>query len=84
MKKEIIVNMIDSEGATPIARLVQVANSFESSAYIVNDGVKVNAKSIMGMMNVVISNGSSVVLEVTGIDEADAMEAIEKFLKKSS
>lgn len=80
MKKEVVVNISDSEGATPIAKLVQLANSFDSSIYLTKDGIKVNAKSIMGMMNLVLSTGTTIVVEANGSDEKEATEEIEKFL----
>lgn len=80
MKKDITINMAGQDGATPIAKLVQVANSYESSIYILKDGIKVNAKSIMGMMNLVISTGTEVTVDINGNDEDEAMAAIEGFL----
>lgn len=80
MKKDITVNMTDNDGATPIAKLVQVANSYGSSIYLLKDTMKVNAKSIMGMMNLVISPGTSVSVEIVGDDEEEAMRAVEGFL----
>lgn len=83
MKREIVINMEDVDGTTPIARLVQLANSYESQIYIINDNMKVNAKSIMGMMNLVLDAGSVVTVDVQGDDEEKALVEIEKFLKNS-
>lgn len=80
MKKEVVIGDVDSGGATPIAQLVQLANSFNSSVYLTKEGIKVNAKSIMGMMNLVFTAGTVISIEVTGDDEEKAIEEIEKFL----
>lgn len=80
MKKEIVISMEGVDGTTPIAHLVALANSFESQIYIIKDQIKVNAKSIMGMMNLVITSDSVITVDVQGDDEAKAITEIEKFL----
>lgn len=80
MEKQIRINSSNEEGATPIAKLVALANSYESSIYITKDGIKVNAKSIMGMMNLVLSSDTQVTVEAVGADENEAISDIEKFL----
>lgn len=80
MKKNVTVNMTDSMEATPIAHLVQLANQFTSSVYFEMDTKKVNAKSIMGMMSLVLSSGDVVTIDAEGEDESKAIMEIEKFL----
>ena len=72
--------MSDSTEATPIAHLVQLANQFKSQVYFEMDDKKVNAKSIMGMMSLVLSAGSHVTVVAEGQDEDEAVDALEKFL----
>ena len=55
MQREVTIQMSNSMEATPIAHLVQLANRFSSSIYFEMDEKKVNAKSIMGMMSLVLS-----------------------------
>lgn len=83
MKKEVVVNLNDEAGATPVARLVQLANSFESVVYLTKEGVKVNAKSIMGMMNFILGKGEEITIEARGEDEEQAISAIESFILDS-
>ena len=80
MRKEVTVNMSQSMEATPIAHLVQLANQFASQIYFEMDTKKVNAKSIMGMMSLVLASGMVVTIDATGEDETDAVAALEKFL----
>jgi catabolite repression HPr-like protein len=80
MKKEVTVKMENSMEATPIAHLVQLANQYSSQIYFEVENVKVNAKSIMGMMSLVLSTGNEVTLNVEGEDETEAVEALERFL----
>lgn len=80
MRKEVEVHMTDALEATPIAHLVALANNFVSRIYLEMDTKKVNAKSIMGMMSLVLTSGSVVTLEVDGDDEAEAMDQVSAFL----
>ncbi len=82
MKKNVVVNMTDSMESTPIAHLVQLANRFSSSIYFEMDNKKVNAKSIMGMMSLVLTAGDVVTIDAEGDDETKAIEELESFLTK--
>ncbi len=82
MQKEVTITMTNTMEATPIAHLVQLANQFSSSVYFEMGEVKVNAKSIMGMMSLVLAAGSEVVINADGEDEEKAIEALSAFLTK--
>ena len=82
MKKNVTIKMRESMEATPIAHLVQLANQFQSQVYIEMDTKKVNAKSIMGMMSLVLTRGTEVTIDAQGDDEQKAVVAIEDFLTK--
>ena len=82
MQKEVTIQMSNSMEATPIAHLVQLANQFTSSIYFEMDEKKVNAKSIIGMMSLVLSSGSRVVIDAAGDDEEKAVEELSEFLTK--
>ena len=82
MKKNITIKMRESLEATPIAHLVQLANQFQSQVYIEMDTKKVNAKSIMGMMSLVLTRGTEVTIDAQGDDEEKAVVTIEEFLTK--
>ncbi len=82
MQKEVTIQMSNSMEATPIAHLVQLANQFTSSIYFEMDEKKVNAKSIMGMMSLVLSSGSKVVINADGDDEEKAISELSTFLTK--
>ena len=80
MRKEVVIRMEDSLEATPIAHLVQLANQFGSQVYFEMDNKRVNAKSIMGMMSLVLTSGSRVTVVAEGEDEESAVVAMEDFL----
>ncbi|MEO8537447.1 MAG: HPr family phosphocarrier protein [Betaproteobacteria bacterium] len=58
------------------AKLTQLAAKFDSDVQLMRNGRKVNAKSIMGVMMLAAGKGSKVTLEISGSDEAQAMDAI--------
>ena len=80
MKREVTIQMSDSIEATPIAHLVQLANQFDSRVYFEMDTKRVNAKSIMGMMSLILSSGSTVTIDAEGDDEQKAIDAMTDFL----
>ena len=80
MQREVTIQMSNSMETTPIAHLVQLANQFNSSIYFEMDTKKVNAKSIMGMMSLVLTSGSKVVINAAGEDEENAVSQIVEFL----
>jgi len=80
MKKSVVIRMQGEFEARPIANLVQVANKYTSQIYLEVGEKRVNAKSIMGMMSLALMNGDTVVLDVQGEDEEEAIAGLEKFL----
>ncbi|MBP5385714.1 MAG: HPr family phosphocarrier protein, partial [Lachnospiraceae bacterium] len=77
MKKEVEIQLENGLEARPIALLVQVASQYESSIYIESEGKRVNAKSIMGMMTLVLSAGDRIVVSADGKDEEEALKGVE-------
>ena len=62
------------------AKLTQVATQFQSDVWVSRNGRRVNAKSIMGVMMLAAAQGSRIVLETSGPDEGQAMEAVAKLI----
>ena len=77
--KDIEVHVSDN-GAHLIAMLVQLASQFKSKINIKKEDKMVNAKSIMGMMSLVLTNGVGVTIDAEGTDEVEAVEALERLL----
>lgn len=63
----------------PIALLVQEASQYASRIYIQLGEKKINAKSIMGMMSLNLSEGEEVTVLTEGEDEEKAAEGIRLF-----
>ncbi len=58
------------------AKLTKLAGSFASEVHLSRNGRRVNAKSIMGVMMLAAGIGSEIEIEVEGIDEQTAIEAL--------
>ena len=80
IKKEVEIRLENGLEARPIALLVQVASQYESSIYIESEGKRVNAKSIMGMMTLVLSAGDKIVVSADDKDEEEALKGVESYL----
>lgn len=80
IEKSIEVKIAGDFDARPIAMLVQIASRHESKIYIMAEGKKVNAKSIMGMMSLVLNQGESITVTADGKDEQEAVEHISDYL----
>lgn len=63
----------------PIALLVQEASQYASTVFIQIDGKRINAKSIMGMMSLSLSEGERLTVVTDGEDEQKAAEGIKTF-----
>lgn len=62
------------------AKLTQLAGSFDSDIWMEKGSRRINAKSIMGVMMLAAGKGSTVVIETTGDDEQEALDAILKLI----
>lgn len=80
LERDITINIPENRDARLVAVLVQLASQYESRVYVELEEKKVNAKSIMGMMSIGLSQGSKVRLSADGVDEKDAVKNIEKYL----
>jgi len=63
--------------ARAAAKLVSCASGYQSSIHLQRNGQRVNGKSIMGVMMLAASQGSSLEVEVSGADETEALQALE-------
>jgi len=79
-KREVEIRLENGLEARPVALLVQTASQFESSIYIESGTSKVNAKSIMGMMTLVLPAGEKVIVSADGKDEDQAADAVAMYL----
>ena len=70
-----IVNRLGLHARASV-KLTQTAGRFTSEIWLSRNGKRVNAKSIMGVMMLAASRGTTVLLEVDGADESSALETL--------
>ncbi len=58
------------------AKLTHLASSFKSEVWLTRNGRRVNGKSIMGVMMLAAAQGTTVKVEVRGVDETAALTAL--------
>jgi len=75
-ERSVTVNLRTGLQARPAALFVQEANKFSSDVHLEKDGKSVNAKSIMGVMSLVIPKGAQVTLRANGSDDDHAVERL--------
>ncbi|MBR3515562.1 MAG: HPr family phosphocarrier protein [Lachnospiraceae bacterium] len=80
MEKTVTVALKDGIDADVVSVLVQTACRFDSNVYLKEGMRRVNMKSIMGMMNMVVPKGRDVTVIAEGDDESSAVEAVETLL----
>ena len=76
-KKLTILNKLGLH-ARAAAKVVSLANEFESTIIITKDGKNADARSIMKLLMLSASQGSRINIEVDGANQKDAMKSIEK------
>jgi phosphocarrier protein len=80
-KQVIIVNRLGLH-ARAAAKFVTLASSFSSEIGVSKDGQTVNGKSIMGVMMLAASRGTSLVITTRGDDEDTAVIQLEELVQE--
>jgi phosphocarrier protein HPr len=79
--KEIVIKSHAGLQSKTAAIFIQRASNYKSSIWIEKDERKANAKSLLGLLSLSISNGTKVVVITEGEDEVKAADELEEFLK---
>ena len=67
--------------ARAAAKLVQLSESFQSEIRIIKDNTEANGKSILNVLLLAAPVGTELLFRVYGLDESDAMNAIESLIE---
>ncbi|MBU0713611.1 HPr family phosphocarrier protein [bacterium] len=73
------IKIINKHGmhTRPATAFVTAASKFKSEIYLEYNGVRVNAKSILGLLVLAVEPGSALLLSADGSDETEAIEALD-------
>lgn len=80
--KEIVVRCESGLHNRQATYFVQKANEFDSSIWLESGSRKMNAKSLLGIMSLGVVTGAVVTLSATGVDEQNAVDALETLLQR--
>lgn len=78
-KELLIINKLGLH-ARAAAKLIGVTSRFSSDITLGKDGREVDGKSIMSVMMLAASKGTTLTVKTQGNDEADALDAIESLI----
>ena len=81
MIRQTVTVKIPQEIERNAAMMVQTASDYVSRIHITFLNRTVNAKSIMGVMTLPLTDGDEVTVQADGKDEEAAMEAMVNFLR---
>lgn len=82
MEKEFYITNEQGIHARPATLLVGRANQYKCDINITFQGKSVDLKSIMGVLSLGISKGSTVSIETDGSDEEEAMSGLSKMINE--
>ena len=82
IEKNVTVQMKPGLQARQAALFVQEANKYTADLFLQKDNRQVNAKSIMGVMSLAISQGTTVTLLAEGNDEEQALAALTELVEQ--
>ena len=74
--KEVVIKNQVGLHARPATYFIQKANEFKDEIKVTKDEREVNAKSLLGVLSLGITRGSSIKLTAYGESEKDAVEAL--------
>lgn len=81
IKRPVIVDIPLGLHARPAANFVKLARSFQSRVTIVKGEEEALGTSIMHVLALAIKQGTEILLQVDGVDEEEALQALSSFLK---
>jgi phosphotransferase system HPr (HPr) family protein len=82
--REVLVANQSGLQSKAAAIFIQKASNFKSSIWIEKDERKANAKSLLGLLSLGIGSGMKVSVIAEGMDEEEAIEELESYLKTDS
>lgn len=78
--KEVVVQNQVGLHARPATFFIQKANEFKSSVWVEKDERKVNAKSLLGVLSLGITKGTTINIIADGTDEKEAVEVLVRLI----
>ncbi|MDY0296567.1 MAG: HPr family phosphocarrier protein [Acidobacteriota bacterium] len=68
--------------ARAAAKLSHLANSFQSDIFLIYNDDRVNAKSLLGILTLAASVGTSITISASGKDEKEAVATLSELFQR--
>ncbi len=81
VEKEIVIRNKLGLHARAAVKFVNLANRYSSRVRIIRDETEIDGKSILGILTLAATKGTSILLQVSGKDEEEAMLALVKLVQ---
>ena len=78
--QEVTINNEVGLHARPATFFIQKANEFQSGIWVEKDERRVNAKSLLGVLSLGITKGTTITLLADGSDEKEAVAALSELV----
>lgn len=79
-RKVDIINKLGMH-ARAAAKFVKLASGFDCKIDVERDHMRINGKSIMGVMMLAAAKGSSIIIHADGAGEHESLDKLEKLIK---
>jgi phosphocarrier protein len=83
IERELVIRNRLGLHARAAAKFVQTASRFQSSVKIRKNAEEVDGKSILGILLLAASQGTRIVVAVSGADENEAFAAVEDLIARA-
>lgn len=60
----------------PSTEIVKLAASFKSDIHLIHQGIRVNAKSLLGILMLAAARGAKIMISAQGEDAAEAVDSL--------
>lgn len=81
MKRSVEITSENGMHARPSAALARISSQFGAEIFVEMGSVRVNAKSIMGLLTLAAAQGAHLQIEAVGEDAEKALSAIVQFME---
>lgn len=78
--QEVTINNEVGLHARPATFFIQKANEFKSGIWVEKDERRINAKSLLGVLSLGITKGTTITLLADGSDEKEAVAALSELV----
>jgi phosphocarrier protein HPr len=81
IEKEVLIRNKLGLHARAAVKFVNLANRYGAAVKVIKDNTEIDGKSILGILTLAATQGSSVLLRVSGKEEEEAMAALTALIK---